>query len=105
MIVAKGFIQAIQIITTTAPVIIPDKAPACDKPFQYNEKITKGLKAAPNPAQAFPTKFKIVSFGDQAIQIATIATNNTDNLPTRTNSFSCSLALSSPSKLAFCLNV
>src|SRR5699024_12681068 len=52
--------------------------------------------AAPNPAQALPTRFNIVSFGDQAIQIAIIATNKTDNLPTRTNSFSCVLALYSP---------
>jgi sodium/proline symporter len=44
------------------------------------------MKEAPKPAHALPTKLSIVSFGDQAIAIATIATTNTDNLPTNTNS-------------------
>ncbi len=74
-------------MTTRAPAIIPLIAPARVSFFQYKEKRTSGLNAAPKPAQAFPTRFNIVSLGDQAIARATMATANTDNLPTSTNSF------------------
>ena len=96
LIVAKGFIQEIQTITTTAPATIPLIAPARVKSFQYKEQSTKGLNAAPKPAQALPTKFSIVSFGCQAIVIATIATSKTDKRPIKTNSFWCDDALSEP---------
>src|SRR5699024_12460295 len=79
---ANGLIHAIQIITTKAPVTIPLNAPMWDKPFQYSESITKGLNAAPNPAQALPTRCNIVSLGDQASKHAIIATNKTHNLTT-----------------------
>lgn len=80
--------MSIQKITTNEPVKIPAIAPYLVRRFQYSDNKTKGPNAAPNPAQALPTKFKIVSFGFYAMYIATIDTSKTDKRPTRTNSFS-----------------
>ena len=41
LIVAKGFIQEIQTITTTAPATIPLIAPARVKSFQYKSRVLK----------------------------------------------------------------
>src|SRR5699024_1547002 len=70
-------------------------APVRLKPFQYKLNSTRGPNADPKPAQALPTRFRIVSFGVHAIIIDAIATTITDRRPTSTNSFSCFLAASS----------
>lgn len=53
LILASGLTQTIQIMTTRAPAIIPLIAPSRVSFFQYKEKRTSGLNAAPKPAQAF----------------------------------------------------
>src|SRR5699024_596663 len=83
----------IQNNTTIDDVTIPAIAPFLLKPFQYNDINTRGPNAAPKPAQALPTKFKIVSFGVHANIIATIATSNTAKRPINTNSLSLSASL------------
>lgn len=80
-------------MTTMAPDNIPLTAPVLLNPFQYKDKSTSGPNAAPKPAHALPTRPKMVSLGDQAIQIETIATMMTDNRPTKTNSFHVPLQL------------
>src|SRR5699024_3787706 len=96
LISPNGLTNAIQTITTTAPEIIPLTAPVRLKPFQYKLIITSGPNAAPKPAQALPTRFKIVSLGDHALIIETIATKTTDIRHTKSKSFSCFFAASSP---------
>ena len=49
-----------QIMTTTAPVIIPAKAPMALKRFQYSDSRMVGPKEAPKPAQAKATRARIV---------------------------------------------
>src|SRR5699024_12764791 len=83
----------IQNNTTIDDVTIPAIAPLLLKPFQYNDINTRGQNAAPKPAHALPTKFKIVSFGVHANMIATIATSNTAKRPINTNSLSLSASL------------
>ena len=60
LIEASGLIHAIHMITTRAPAIIPLTAPARVRSFQYSENKTSGLNAAPKPAQALPTRLRMV---------------------------------------------
>src|SRR5699024_9134361 len=96
LISLNGLTNVIQTVTTIAPEIILLTAPVRLIPFQYTLINTSGPNAAPKPAQALPTRFKIVSLGDHAMIIETIATKTTDIRPTKTNSFSCFFAASSP---------
>src|SRR5699024_134629 len=74
----RGLTNAIQMMTTIAPDNIPLTAPVRLKPFQYKLNSTRGPNADPKPAQALPTRFRIVSFGVHAIIIDAIATTITD---------------------------
>ena len=60
-------------MTTTAPVIIPAKAPMALKRFQYSDSRMVGPKEAPKPAQAKATRSRIVLLGFQAMTAATRA--------------------------------
>ena len=60
------------------PVNIPANAPCQEVFFQKSEKTITGPNADPNPAQAFPTKFRIESFGVNDSNTAITATIKTD---------------------------
>src|SRR5699024_1673891 len=64
--------------TVSPPTIIPNNAPLTVVFFQTRERIINGPKAAPNPAQALPTRPKILSLGFNDKTKDKIATINTD---------------------------
>src|SRR5690606_30238937 len=66
--------------TTVPPTIIPNNPAKAVVRFHSNDNIIKGPNADPKPAQAFPTKFKILSFGFKDNKRAIAATISTEAL-------------------------
>ena len=78
----------IQIITVTAPTMIPESAPQTFIRFQYKLNRIAGPNAEPNPAHAYPTKSRMVSFGVKDNEMATIETSRTVKRPIQTSCLS-----------------
>ena len=78
----------IQIITVTAPTMIPESAPQTFIRFQYKLNRMAGPNAEPNPAHAYPTKSRMVSFGVKDNEMATIETSRTVKRPIQTSCLS-----------------
>ncbi len=77
----------IQINTVAAPTIMAASAPHSFIRFQYRLSRIAGPKAEPKPAQAYPTKSRMVLFGFNDKSTAITAMTKTDNRPIMTNVF------------------